>query len=225
MDWFPTYNSLTNGDQEGYGTFFWHLLPYIEQDPLYKSGVWNRGANPSVAGANANAYWSHGVFANGLQQPPLKTYTCPSDPTQGTGWATYGSYAVNFQVTQWAGSNARMPATFQDGTSNTILITERLAQTSTSGAGVTNYNWALYWGWDNNTPMFAYYVTGPASRFQTSINANTCNPNYACTPHGVAGIQACLADASVRSITGGISGTTWWAACTPAAGDQLGTDW
>ncbi len=30
MDWFPAYNSESGGDQEGYGPYFWHLVPYLE---------------------------------------------------------------------------------------------------------------------------------------------------------------------------------------------------
>jgi hypothetical protein len=34
-----------------------------------------------------------------------------------------------------------------------------------------------------------------------------------------------LADASVRTLAAGMSGQTWWAACTPAGGESLGADW
>jgi prepilin-type N-terminal cleavage/methylation domain-containing protein len=30
MDWFPAYNSESGGDQEGYGSYFWHIVPYLE---------------------------------------------------------------------------------------------------------------------------------------------------------------------------------------------------
>jgi hypothetical protein len=34
-----------------------------------------------------------------------------------------------------------------------------------------------------------------------------------------------MADGSVRNISPQISPATWWAACTPQAGDILGSDW
>jgi hypothetical protein len=38
-------------------------------------------------------------------------------------------------------------------------------------------------------------------------------------------MQVTLADASVRTLSSGMSGTTWWAAVTPACGEVLGPDW
>jgi hypothetical protein len=38
-------------------------------------------------------------------------------------------------------------------------------------------------------------------------------------------MNVALADGSVRHLTQGISATTWWAACTPAGGEPLASDW
>jgi hypothetical protein len=38
-------------------------------------------------------------------------------------------------------------------------------------------------------------------------------------------MQVVLADASVRLLASGMSGTTWWAACTPAGNESMGSDW
>jgi prepilin-type processing-associated H-X9-DG protein len=44
------------------------------------------------------------------------------------------------------------------------------------------------------------------------------------SPHtGV--INVLLGDGSVRVVQQGISGLTWWQACTPAGGEVLGGDW
>jgi hypothetical protein len=65
---------------------------------------------------------------------------------------------------------------------------------------------------------------GPASLPQIKpIWNGGCNPGYASTGHQA--MNACMADASARSISGTISGTTWFAACTPNAEDILGSDW
>jgi hypothetical protein len=34
-----------------------------------------------------------------------------------------------------------------------------------------------------------------------------------------------LADASVRSVSSAVTGSTWWSACTPAGNEVLGNDW
>jgi hypothetical protein len=38
-------------------------------------------------------------------------------------------------------------------------------------------------------------------------------------------MNAALGDGSVRWLSAGMSPQTWWAACTPAGGDILGSDW
>jgi hypothetical protein len=38
-------------------------------------------------------------------------------------------------------------------------------------------------------------------------------------------MNVALADGSGRSLGAGISGTTWWALCTPNGGEVLGNDW
>jgi prepilin-type N-terminal cleavage/methylation domain-containing protein/prepilin-type processing-associated H-X9-DG protein len=44
------------------------------------------------------------------------------------------------------------------------------------------------------------------------------------SPH-TGGINAALGDGSVRFVNGAISGTTWFAVCTPSNGDLPGNDW
>jgi len=44
------------------------------------------------------------------------------------------------------------------------------------------------------------------------------------SPHN-GGINVAMGDGSVRMVSDGISGTTWYNACTPASGDLLGPDW
>ena len=38
-------------------------------------------------------------------------------------------------------------------------------------------------------------------------------------------MNAGLCDGSVRLLSQGMSGTTWWYACTPDQGEVLGNDW
>ena len=42
---------------------------------------------------------------------------------------------------------------------------------------------------------------------------------------GQKAMQVGLADGSVRGVSPGVSGTTWWAAMTPNGGETLGPDW
>ncbi len=114
-----------------------------------------------------------------------------------------------------------MPATFQNGTANTILLAERLAD---CGNHFTAWMW---WGGppDPNSPCFAYSPTGPSSRFLTAVKASECVPGYAVTPHGRSGMLVGMADGNVRTLTPRLDAESWWAACTPADNEPLGPNW
>jgi len=225
----------------GYGGPLFWILPFIEQDNLFKSCQCPGGTGfDTEQGARPKA--SGGVMAD-----PVKTYLCPSDPTANgglTNWpAAVGSYVYNGMIFQadWVGYSS-FPSTLSDGTSNTILFTETYA-----GGTYTNTDQTLWW-WDYNsfqTPTTSngdcgglnYYGTaytpliGPAPDFCKNSKvawtwggaASTCMCR-AVSPHS-GGINVGLGDGSVRFVSGGISGTTWFAACTPSGGEALGNDW
>jgi prepilin-type processing-associated H-X9-DG protein len=73
------------------------------------------------------------------------------------------------------------------------------------------------------------WLTGAASKFLVRPNPflknpGPCDKRVASSGHST-GMNVCLGDGSVRFLSQGISGDTWWAACTPAGGETLGPDW
>jgi prepilin-type processing-associated H-X9-DG protein len=114
-----------------------HLLPYIEQDNVHKSAKFSGFIIP---------LWDTPGPASGsfLRQTRIPTYQCPSDPTLQTNVATDwfpgdASYGGNWQVfgkqqfsatatvvADWDGIG-KIPGTFSDGTSNTVVFAEKLA--------------------------------------------------------------------------------------------------
>jgi prepilin-type processing-associated H-X9-DG protein len=73
------------------------------------------------------------------------------------------------------------------------------------------------------------WLTGTASVFQVRPEKflkrpGPCDKRLASSGH-TAGMNVCLGDGHVRFLAQGISGTTWWSACTPAGGEVLGSDW
>lgn len=212
LGYFPRENG------NAYGGVFFHLLPFIEQENLYNSSF-----QPLIG--------LYHVLGGQVYTASIKGYLCPSDPgAAGAGkpghpWAP-GSYAANYQVfalggrRTWQGG-ARLPATFPDGTSNTLLFAEKYARCHDMGTA-----WARV-DTDPWQPAFCAFVHGPASKFQvrpTPFDSGACDPGRASTAHP-GGIQVCLADGSVRTISPGISPETWWAACTPSGGEVLSNDW
>ncbi|VTS00282.1 DUF1559 family PulG-like putative transporter [Tuwongella immobilis] len=221
----PMYSDATNtqGPYRGAtGTPFFFLLPYLENDNLYRLA----GSPP-----NCNAALPAGSVASFIHYAPIKAYKCPTDPNYGIGqaWAdgwAVSNYSVNFFVfgvpaTGSGLGNARIPTTFADGTSNTMIMAEKAA---TCGG-----YWSL-WAHGLWTPQYAsmYYSpltsAGPGSKFQTSPTPSTCNPNVAQSYHS-GGMNCLVADGSVRFVTANITPATWQFVNEPADGNVLGSDW
>ena len=256
---------------------YFHMLPWIEETNTYKMATYLDpgapvGQSKPTNVVNIGIIWptwdSVDVSDNTwLRQHRVKVYQCPSDPSLGFGldWMPGdSSYAGNFQVfggaananvktLNWDGQ-ARIPATFQDGTSNTILFAEKYARCDNGGNGGTWWMRGVYHGpksfsgigkpgsddsypGDRFSAVFAggvghdnvRWAQGPGSRFLLQpanfIATNgACYKQYASSPH-TGGMNVCLGDGSVRFLSSGISGTTWWWACTPNGGEVLGSDW
>jgi prepilin-type N-terminal cleavage/methylation domain-containing protein len=220
------------------------LLPYIEQDNLYK--------RMQVAGAlDPNN--------NGALNTAVPTYACPVDPSMVGGIVSGGvlggsSYVANAQVfapladetikggqmypankpnfTDRGSSFARIT----DGTSNTIMFTHAYALCGTGqgsawgyGAGVGKAPAAAdtYQPWSRASYLKQTYMTplnAPAFQNQPNPYATKCSVTDPATPHANAMVVA-LMDASVRSVTHTISADTWNKACLPNDGNALGADW
>jgi prepilin-type N-terminal cleavage/methylation domain-containing protein len=223
------YPNATPASGNADGGFFLFILPYIEQQNLYNScSVTNDGRN-----ANLLCYseWSTTV-----QNTVLKSYVCPSDPTQSPSIAARASYGVNGQLFRhnynWGGVGVSyFPSSIPDGTSQTVFITEKLAYSLTGNYG-DNYwpDWGPILGSNDEGDPVGYTNTGVLPQVQPSYsspsgrlgaNANGGAPSSAHT----GGVLVGLGDGSVRNVTRSISSVTWWTAMTPNAGDVLGSDW
>jgi prepilin-type N-terminal cleavage/methylation domain-containing protein len=237
-----TYNAFpsayVNQPGRGTGSLFYFILPFIEQDNIFKLG--QDPANPA-GNPIPDAYWDN--FAS-LKTPAaniIKTYLCPSDPTNApaptwtNGWVV-GNYADNNEVfgdpnspgwtTEGNAPQARLPASVPDGTANTIGVVEKRAKCYQTGTLWGHGEWNPDW-----EPRFNTYKQrgqGPTFQVQPPLpsagNANQCNPDMPSSSH-TAGMNILLMDGSVRFIGQNISPATWWAACTPAGGEVLGSDW
>jgi type II secretory pathway pseudopilin PulG len=231
----------------GKGSWLFLLLPFIEQDNVYKLG------------------------ATGGTDQVISTYLCPSDPTFGDGHdydylsppartptgyaaANYRGNVLVFDPLNTKTIRNSMP----DGTTNTIMICHFLrlcdgnAPFAWEGGGLITTEWAgaphnAYWG-NHSIPVFGWsdYVTvngtnpipggtNKIPRFLTNSNVPfTAEPaplgeNYGdciigpVTPHPLMVVG--LGDGSTRTIGLAITKTTWQNACLPSDGAVLGPDW
>lgn len=203
------------------GSTHFYILPYIEQQNLADKGPY---------------FWS--VYQNN-GVPTFVNPDDPSCPTNGlyndAGWGEYGvtGFSANYQslghFLNDGDRNIMRMAGLVDGTSNTIFFSEKLAlceRTSGFSQPGPYYNiWAYgRTAWKEWNPVFAYQITGPASKFQVNpkfngSNAN-CDPRLASAPRS-SGILVALGDGSVRHLASSVDPNTWWAACTPKGGEVL----
>src|SRR5262249_32858725 len=124
--------------------------------------------------------------------------------------------------------------------SNTILFTEKYARCeyppgSSTGGGTMwahpGVNSGQSWWPAVMAPDYLRYnpncigpIPGALFQIQPTPFKLTCDWTGAATgPTG--GIQACLADGSVRGISAGISPAAWFFAFTPAEGEVMPNDW
>jgi type II secretory pathway pseudopilin PulG len=226
------------------GTPFVLLLPYIEQDQLYKTMY-----NPQSGQVYA---WWNGTNNNLPYTDVIKTYVCPSDPSTQSGrspnaspWATcsYGANAQVFgqttatgQLTNWDGG--RKIETITDGSSNTILFADKYGActnpnapntNSTAGGSLWGVAWAPWWPvfqCDQTGGGTAYIGNQATAMFQLQPNPWTtvCDPYRASSPHS-ATLQVTLGDGSLRGLSSGVSINTWWLACYPSDGFPMPSDW
>jgi prepilin-type N-terminal cleavage/methylation domain-containing protein len=214
------------------GTAFYFLLPFIEQDNLYKQGL-----TPPPAS----------VYNNNVHTNFVKTYQAPLDPTSQDktyGWGP-GSYATNYQVFgrpnhpwgwAWGCMGATKLAAIQDGTSNTIFFAEKRAGCVGGSNGSNGNLWAHGW-WNPdwmatfaNSDIFGGYSGNPlvAQPGQGAFVTPQIQPTdqncqqFRPTGFTASGCQVAMGDGSVRSVSANVNVTTWTWALTPNGGEVLG---
>ncbi len=226
---------------------FFAILPYIEQNALYKS----------LPAGNDTAYF------NGSGRPAIvSVFNCPSDPTnmngQGAGW-NLASYIVNGEV--FARDYPQIGASFTDGTSNTVLLAEHIALCRNPAGGNNATDGRIVWPAVNYTtgdPVIywpnmhtsasmgsicpactGFAIQYPTAKVADPANGNvlswklpqaspslgitgTCDPLTANGMHSV--VMAGMGDGSVRSVSSTIAMRTWNAALTMNGGEAVGND-
>ena len=185
------------------GTIHFYILPYIEQDNVFR-----------LAGNEASNQAS----------TIIKTFICPSDNSLPTNLqrSNYASttYAANLQVFDPRGPGTLVTA-MTDGTSNTVIFAERYKKCEPTSGGYTAAGWALHpayvgHGWDS--PLIGWRDVGLGSDpsfnggfstpFQVAPAVNAAAWQVAQTAH-TGTMQVGMGDGSVRGITGSINQQTW----------------
>jgi len=234
--WYPSSNYQSNSTWwggNGWGTPQFHILPYIEQEPMYKNGFWPNPSAPHTS-YDRYGYWSHWAWYNwqtGTQLSIPKIYIAPADPTSpGNVYNPYQriSYLINLEAFGWdigQSQTTSYPALFSDGTSQTIVYAEGYSNTAPGTLVGSGERWGHWGGGSNPGPGRAYFLsTGAISFQQRPTPASTAAWGV---PQSMtsSGLMVSMGDGSARLVGNNVTPTTFRAASTPANNDALGTDW
>jgi prepilin-type N-terminal cleavage/methylation domain-containing protein/prepilin-type processing-associated H-X9-DG protein len=234
---------VTGNDGGGSGqSILSRLLPYIEQDGLWKVGM---------TGAPFQDVLIPPANTIRVKATPVKSYQCPSDPTIQNGFSAVqvgswggSSYGANFQLFgsttdgSW-GTQYRAAfglAGIPDGTSNTVAFAEKFAACGPNGQFGFNTStrgnlWAAQsadWVGNDWFSVFANSVWGyqwnQTPQIQPFPWSTNCDPSRPSTAHP-GSCQVAMMDGSVRGVSGSVTQTTWLIAVMPADGLPLPSNW
>ncbi|WP_417391836.1 DUF1559 domain-containing protein [Gimesia sp.] len=235
-----TADPSANNNGMGWGGF---ILPFMDQAPLYNQ-----------LSSQTNQFGEHwSVSASELAKTVLPAYICPSDPMGGVntdkssfGKSNYlGSHGTAAATTSNGilyGNSATRIRDITDGTSNTVLVSERTTQNdgadATNCGGTTPCNWqgGLWIGprYTSSTStwhpgVLHYDVTnfgGGNATYLINGSAATWGDDWCASSSHVGGVHMLFTDGRVRfvseNMSAGGSNTTYHKLVTRNGGEVVG---
>src|SRR6266542_4399754 len=199
-----------------------YILPYVEQGPLYNQYL-------QQGGGGDREKVEIGVFVSPLDN------TNPKPPSGIQNFAAnlrvFGNSTAKYDapvpLADTMNANARIPGSFPDGTSNTIVFATKYGVCGKGGsryASPPKSDTAAFFG--QNPATVKADPADPKATFQHQPSAKQC----LCSPlmaqsYEKAGLLVALADGSTRTLNPNLSPQTWNVALHPSDGMPLGEDW
>ena len=236
-NYFPDRKGSKTAKPAQYGSVFYFLLPFIEQEPEFNATVGTSDTStavistyiapldPSLTGDN-RAPNAIGVKA-GLCSYEVNGYVFSGDENAMCHFVG-GCVADNGDTAGYLTSHLNPPALYpviqrdiHDGTSNTIFIVERYSYDCVyDAARQGNRTWGEIAGPSLWGPIL---IHADLAEIAPVVGKQSCYRPQAFTASGE--IQVGMFDGSARSISPNVTATTWWRLLLPRDGKVIGDDW
>jgi prepilin-type N-terminal cleavage/methylation domain-containing protein/prepilin-type processing-associated H-X9-DG protein len=248
--WYPAANNL-----KPYGGWFVFLLPYVEQDNVYKlieNNIQATGHNQpwydspptytpggvvvqqynghdyvyqSSTASGGAGYHTAGIWIDGVHQATYKVLQCPSDPTAEHG-LVYNYWGSTNYLANFNAWSMHGWGVWSPPVSFATFV-DGLSNTVLFGEGYANC--------DNigRIALYSWFYHNFGIDWYQQANTlmfqdhpqPSACDNWRAQSGHSGGMNVCLADGSVRNVSPAISQTTWTYALLPADGFPLGSDW
>jgi prepilin-type N-terminal cleavage/methylation domain-containing protein len=232
--YFPA-NGHTGQTPAQHGTLFYFLLPFLEQDAVYRTTTSQSYTSTAVIK----------VFLSPTDPSVTGSKTAPNSAGIEAGLCSYEANGYLFSGDEnakcyflhncdpWNGDTADgltnvypvIPKNVPDGTSNTLLFAERysydcLYDSSTTPPTKGNRTW----GDDHGGPSrwAPFLIHAELFEIRPVVGRASCYTAQALTSGGC---QIAQVDGSVRNVSTSVKASTWWRVLLPDDGQTLGSDW
>ncbi|AWM40886.1 hypothetical protein GobsT_05540 [Gemmata obscuriglobus] len=195
--------------REASWSWAYFILPYLEQDNLYKNG------DPDT-----------------VRRTPVKVYYCPQRRTaatvNGTAKIDYAcnaggsssGYGTDGVIMKTHYGTIRL-ADVTDGTSTTVLVGEKQLNAAAFGTSTDDNESYCTPGWNGDWEVYRTGFAPPASDVRNP--EQTVAPSHVFGGPRVSGFGAVFCDGSVRSIRYSIAPATWTKACVRNDNEVINT--
>jgi prepilin-type N-terminal cleavage/methylation domain-containing protein/prepilin-type processing-associated H-X9-DG protein len=239
MNFESSYSALPDGDTRFglYGTWQIVILPFVEQENLFRLYRNFGELEPNVPTAGTNAQYANAINLP-VVQTTMKQFTCPSDPTAGqnpfgTNRITKHNYVVNFGNTvrrqiNWSPANctggntqgtgptagcvqwAGAPFRLSQGGGGQTPTQRQTLQGISDGTSNTLMASELLQGGANDTRGLTWW--GPSAAFSAFVTPNSPSADLIQTGGGClnepAANRPCVTDTAGQNLLSARSGHT-----------------
>jgi prepilin-type N-terminal cleavage/methylation domain-containing protein/prepilin-type processing-associated H-X9-DG protein len=240
---YGSFPAATSGPGSPAATLHFHILPFLEQQNLYDKGVSPNGGGVLQQGVGDQTVPS--FLCPSDPSPQTKPGRAPFEYGPANYQPSADSFGINFPATTALFVFRQIPQDFPDGVTNTIIFGEKYKSCTSTQIPIPfpiplpQPCWPTQpgggtWAWADPTHghEWNYYQrsygnncdTGTMLWQQQPVWGSNCNPYLYNSPH-MGGMNALLADGSVRFLNHNMSAETWEHALIPNDGHVLGPDW